>query len=96
MLPFGQSVNLLGAAQPVTSTGIVKSSNGTRSNTQCLGIPNLISESPRHRSARHAFPRLEGLGAKRPLLCCVGVVTTMQEQIAHLIMDRSETLQVTR
>jgi len=76
--------------------GIVKLSNGTRSNMQYVRMPNLISESPQHRSARHAFPRLEDLGAKRPLLFCVGVVTAMQEQIAHLIMDRSETLQVTR
>ena len=80
----------------VRRQGIVKLTNGTRSNTQYVRMPNLISESPQHRSARHAFPRLEGLGAKRPLLFCVGVVTAMQEQIAHLIMDRSETLQVTR
>jgi hypothetical protein len=76
--------------------GIVKLSNGTHSNTQYSRIPNLISESSRHRGARHAFPSLEGQDAKRPLLFCVGVVTTILKQIAHLIMDRSKTLQVTR
>jgi hypothetical protein len=39
--------------------GIVKLSNGTLSNTPYLGTPNLISESPQHRSARHAFLHLE-------------------------------------
>jgi hypothetical protein len=76
--------------------GIVKLSSGKRSNTQYVKRPNLSSKSLQHLSARHAFPSLEGLGAKRPLLFCVGVVTAMHEQIAHLIMNGSETLQVTR
>jgi hypothetical protein len=76
--------------------GIAKLSNGPRSNTPYVNMPNSSGESLQHWSARHAFPSLEGQGAKRPLLFCVGVVTAMHEQIAHQIMDRSETLQVTR
>lgn len=56
----------------------------------------LAGEPPQHRNARQAFPRLECPGAKRLVLFCGGVATTMQEQIAHLILDRSGTLQVTR
>jgi hypothetical protein len=34
-----------------------------RPNTQYLWIANLSGKAPQHRSPRHAFPRLEGLGA---------------------------------
>jgi Bacterial regulatory helix-turn-helix protein, lysR family len=34
-----------------------------RPNTQYLRIANLSGKALQHRSARHAFPRLEGLGA---------------------------------
>jgi len=34
-----------------------------RPNTQYVRIANLIGKALQHRSARHAFPRLEGLGA---------------------------------
>jgi len=34
-----------------------------RPNTQYLWIASLSGKALQHRSARHAFPRLEGLGA---------------------------------
>jgi hypothetical protein len=68
-----------------------------RSNTQYLKIANLSDKKTlQHRSARHAFPRLEGLSAYCPLLLCVGVLTATRKEISDLIVDRSEPLQVTR
>ncbi|MDB5784932.1 MAG: hypothetical protein JWQ50_4847 [Caballeronia mineralivorans] len=43
--------------------GIVKLSTGMRSNTQYFRIANLSGKALQHRRARHAFPRLECLGA---------------------------------
>jgi len=67
-----------------------------RPNMQYMRIADLCGKTLRHRSARYAFPSLERLGAQRPLLFCVGVVTAILEQIGYLIVDRSETLQVAR
>jgi hypothetical protein len=43
--------------------GIVNLLAGVRPNTKYVRIANLLSNAIRRRSARHAFPSLEGLGA---------------------------------
>jgi hypothetical protein len=46
-----------------TNSGTVNLFADVRPNTQYLWIANLSGKALQHRSARHAFPRLEGLGA---------------------------------
>jgi hypothetical protein len=53
-----------GTAQKSTQIkGIVNLLAGVRPNTQYVRIADLSGKALQHRSARHAFPRLEGLGA---------------------------------
>jgi hypothetical protein len=67
-----------------------------RSKAQYIKIANLCDKPLQHRSARHAFPRLEGLSAQHPLMPWVGLVTTMHKEMSDLFVGRSETLQVRR
>jgi hypothetical protein len=59
-------------------------------------MPNLSSNLLQYRSVRNVFPKLQTPKREAPLLFSVGVVTAIPEEIAHPIMDRSETLQATR
>lgn len=76
--------------------GAVDLLTGVRPNRQYVRKTNLCCTALQHRSARHAFPGVEGLGAQGPLFLRVGVVTAMHKEADHLIVGRSETLQVTR
>lgn len=50
-------------SRPATIGGIVKLPIGTRSNTRYVRIAILCGKSLQHGSARHVFPRLEGLSS---------------------------------
>jgi hypothetical protein len=52
---------------------IVNLLTGLRPKTRYVRVLNLSFPALQHLSARHAFPGIEGLGAKRPLLFCVGM-----------------------
>jgi hypothetical protein len=84
-----------GRAQQFSATcghGIVNLSNGAHAKTHYISITNLCGKAIQHRISGHGFPRLEGLLACLPLLLRVRVVPAVHKQVAHLSMDRRESL----
>ncbi|REE22639.1 hypothetical protein B0G71_5857 [Paraburkholderia sp. BL27I4N3] len=57
---------------------------------------NLCGNAIQHRIVRYGFPHLERLLAGPPFLLRVLVVAAVHEQVAHLSMDRRESLQMAR
>ncbi len=57
-----------------------------------IRITNLCGNAIQHQIFRYGFPRLERLLAGLPFLLRVRVVAAVHEQVAHLSMDRRESL----